>query len=424
MAAAPETEASRTDAAAANYTWLPAASMLLVSLLSYIDRNALAILAPTILRETHLSGEQYGIIIACFSYAYMLGNPLWGHLLDRIGVRKGMSVAVGLWTVASAAHAWASGFWSFAIMRALLGAGEGATFPGGLRTVAQTLPPSKRGRGLAVAYSGGSLGAMIAPLIVTPLALWFGWHGVFLATGLFGALWLVLWRVVGAGVDRKRVFAEEQAAPAAQPLEWRSRPLWAYILLYGVGALPLAFILYDSSLYLHTRFGWSQATLGKVLWIPPSAWEIGYFAWGAILDRTGPRYRGLILAATACGTPFFFAHSLTSGAAVLGFMWLEMFSCAGLVVLSVSYVTREFPGRQAGLLAGLGAGAWGASVALMMPWFGRMFDHSQYELAFRLAALFPWAGYLLWRGLSGGVKSRPGRPDLPNDGATSASGEL
>jgi len=112
----------------------------------------------TILQETHLSNEQYGVIIACFSYAYMLGNPLWGHLLDRMGVRRGMNVAVGVWTLASAAHAWATGFWSFAAARAVLGAAEGATFPGGLRTVAQTLPPSKRGKGLAVAYSGGSLG--------------------------------------------------------------------------------------------------------------------------------------------------------------------------------------------------------------------------------------------------------------------------
>src|ERR1700733_7250364 len=176
--------------------------MLLVSLLSYVDRNALAILAPTILHETHLSVEQYGIIIACFSWAYMLGNPLWGHLLDRMGVRRGMTIAVGIWTLASTAHAWATGFWSFAIARAVLGAGEGATFPGGLRTVTQTLSPAKRGRGLAIAYSGGSLGAMIAPLIVTPIAAESGWHGAFLFTGVLGAAWLVFWRITGSGIDR------------------------------------------------------------------------------------------------------------------------------------------------------------------------------------------------------------------------------
>ena len=135
--------------------------MLLVSLVSYVDRSTLAILAPVILAETHLNAEQYGFIISCFSITYMIGNPVWGYILDRIGVRRGMTMAVSIWSVASMAHAWAGGFFSFGLARAVLGGAEGATFPGGLRTATQTLPPEKRGRGLAIAYSGGSLGAMI-----------------------------------------------------------------------------------------------------------------------------------------------------------------------------------------------------------------------------------------------------------------------
>ena len=68
--------------------WLPAGSMLLVSLISYIDRNTLALLAPAILRETGLSGEQYGFIISAFSIAYMLANPLWGRILDRAEIGR------------------------------------------------------------------------------------------------------------------------------------------------------------------------------------------------------------------------------------------------------------------------------------------------------------------------------------------------
>src|ERR1700749_2056442 len=104
--------------------------MWLISLISYIDRNTLAILAPVILRDTHLSAEQYGVIISCFSVAYMIGNPVWGILLDRFGVRRGMTAAVSLWTVASAAHAFVASFAGFGFLRAVLGAGEGATFPG------------------------------------------------------------------------------------------------------------------------------------------------------------------------------------------------------------------------------------------------------------------------------------------------------
>src|SRR5436305_4731823 len=155
--------------------WIPALSMLLVSLISYVDRSTLALLAPTILRETHLTGEQYGFIISAFSVAYMLSNPLWGWILDRAGLRRGMLAAVAWWTAASMAHAFAGGFWSFGAARAALGLGEGATFPGGLRAVVQTLGPEQRGRGLAVSYSGGSLGPLITPLTVTPIIPWTGW---------------------------------------------------------------------------------------------------------------------------------------------------------------------------------------------------------------------------------------------------------
>src|SRR5262249_56961473 len=109
--------------------WVPTASMLLVSLISYIDRNTLALLIPTIMKETHLSAEQYGFIVAAFSIAYMISNPLWGGLLDRLGLRIGMTLAVAFWTAASVSHAAATGFLSFAIARTALGLGEGATFP-------------------------------------------------------------------------------------------------------------------------------------------------------------------------------------------------------------------------------------------------------------------------------------------------------
>jgi ACS family hexuronate transporter-like MFS transporter len=368
--------------------------MWLVSFISYVDRNTLAILAPVILKETHLNAEQYGFIISCFSVAYMIGNPVWGRILDRFGVREGMTAAVGIWSVAAAAHAWASGFLSFGIMRAILGAGEGATFPGGLRTVTLTLPPAKRGRGLAIAYSGGSLGAMITPLIVTPIALRFGWHGAFIATGSFGILWLILWRYVSRGIDH----AEPKRTPL--PIPWKEPALWAYIAIYALGAMPLGFILYDSSLYLHARFGWDQATLGKVLWIPPFGWEIGYFIWGAILDKFGPRFRGLLFICLLLSLPLAWMHSLPTGALVLAEMFLAMFALAGFVVLAVNYATRSFAADHAGLLAGIGAGSWGAVIALTSPWFGRLFDHAEYAAAFRIAAIFPIVGYGLWRFLA------------------------
>ena len=269
--------------------WVPALSMLLVSLVSYIDRTTMALLAPTILKETHLNGEQYGFIISAFSIAYMLSNPLWGWILDRAGLRRGMAAAVACWTAASMAHAFASGFWSFAAARAALGFGEGATFPGGLRAVVQTLPPEQRGRGLAVAYSGGSLGAVVTPLIVTPIFLWWGWRAAFWFTGLIGLLWLACWALVSRRPDIRRPAA--RAVSEAPGPRFSDARLWAFMCAYALGALPLGFVLYSASLYLTHPLECPQGLIGKLLWIPPLGWEAGYFVWGWISDRALRRGR-------------------------------------------------------------------------------------------------------------------------------------
>ena len=379
--------------------WAPAIAMFLVSLVSYVDRTTLALLAPAILKETGLSGEQYGFIISAFSIAYMLSNPVWGWILDRAGLRRGMTAAVACWTVASAAHAFASGFRSFGIARAALGFGEGATFPGGLRAVVQTLPAHQRGRGLAVAYSGGSLGAIVTPLIVTPIYLHWGWRGAFWFTGLIGLLWLAMWAVVGRHPDIRKPPAPAGTNASAPSL--RDARFWAFIGAYALGALPLGFVLYSSSLYLAHPLERSQEFIGKVLWIPPAGWEIGYFVWGWIYDRKLASLRLLFTACVVLNLLFALVPLSTSVAAVLALMTLAMFVAAGFVVLSVNYATSQFSSAHAGLIAGAGAGSWSLVVAIVMPYFGRLFDRHQYSAAFWIATVIPIAGYFLWLSLGG-----------------------
>src|SRR5436190_3431617 len=317
------------------HRWTPAFSMLLVSLVSYIDRTTLALLAPTILKETGLNGEQYGFIISAFSIAYMLSNPLWGWILDRAGLRRGMSAAVACWTAASVAHVFASGFWSFGAARAALGFGEGATFPGGLRTVVQTLPPERRGRGLAVAYSGGSLGAIVTPLIVTPIFLRWGWRPSFLFTGAIGVAWLVMWLFVSRRADvRYWKPAPDSKRPVA--MRFTDARIWSFILAYGLGATPLGFVMYASAIYLNQAMGKDQAFLGKVLWIPPLGWEVGYFFWGWMVDRMTaagiPRIaavRRLMLAAVFLSLPLAAVPWMTETWMVLLEMFFAMFVLVG-----------------------------------------------------------------------------------------------
>lgn len=374
--------------------------MMLVSLISYIDRNTLAVLAPTILEELKLSNEQYGFVVSAFSILYMVGNPIWGRWLDRFGLRLGMTSAVGFWTLASIAHAFTSGFWSFGLARAALGFGEGATFPGGYRTVVETLPAQHRSRGVAVAYSGGSLGAIVTPLIVIPIAAVWGWRGAFWFTGIIGAAWLILWNFV------TRIPAMQKApAPPAKPLalpKFTDPYLWGFIFFYAFGAFPLGFVLYTAALYLKT-LGITQIEMGKLLWIPPLGWEAGYFFWGWITDRMIhktadplPAYRRLITILTIMTLPLAFATEMKMLPVLMTELFLAMFVTAGFVIIAVSYATSVFTTEHAGFIAGLGAGSWGGIVALFMPFIGRLFDQHNYALAFQLATVIPIIGYFGW----------------------------
>ncbi len=393
--------------------WLPAGSMMLVSVISYVDRNTLALLAPTILEQTRISTAQYGLAVSGYSIAFMLGNPLWGRVLDRVGLRAGMTAAVALWTLASGSHGFARGFAGFAAARALLGLGEGAAAPGGLRTVMQTLPASSRSRGIALTYSGGSAGAVLTPLVITPVAALFGWRGAFGFTFAIGLAWIAGWLLLSRRAELRATPADgaEAAGEAsvAGPQPRFSDPrLWGFLLGYALGALPLGFVVYCSALYLHRVLGLSQLAIGALLWLPPLGSELGIFFWGWLADRVargaGSRLaavRRLLPFAAVLSLPLALLPHLHALAPVLALFFLAMFAAAAFQLLIISYGAEVFSRQHAGYLAGIGSGAYGAGLALAMPLFGRLFDLRAYGLAFALATLCPLCGYACFRRLSG-----------------------
>lgn len=386
--------------------WAPTVTMMLLSFISYVDRNTLALLSHTILHETGLTAEQYGFIISAFSIAYLVGNPVWGGALDRYGLRVVTACAVTLWTGASVAHAFVHGEAGFAVARAALGFCEGATFPAGFRAASQTLRESERSRGVAVAYSGGSLGAIVTPLLITPIALHWGWRGAFVATGLLGITWVVLWAAVGRDERVRHAPNRRPIGTKAPPLALRSRSLWAFMAVYALGAVPLGLVLYIAPIDLGRRLGCDQATLGRLLWIPPLGWEVGYFFWGSIVDHASRRaplgrswflrmYTGLAIlslpfAATAC---------FHSRVAVLGLLFLGTFTAAGYVIASLAEVTRKHAPDHAATLAGLGAGSWSAVTAVVMPLFGRLLDEGAYGATYAIGAAAPLLALVMWRWL-------------------------
>jgi ACS family hexuronate transporter-like MFS transporter len=373
-------------------TWWPVFVMMLCSLLSYVDRQTLAVLSPVILADTGLTAYQYSQIISAFSIAYMIGNPIWGSILDRIGLRIGMTLAVGIWSIACGLHAVVAGAVGFGLARVVLGFGEGATFPGGLRTAMESLEPHQQSRGIAISYSGGSLGALLTPLLVTPIAAIWGWRAAFLVTATAGGAWLVVW--LSTWRSKATVTSPQWAVPNIF-----ERRFWSLVTSYGISALPLSVVLYMAPLYLNRRLGFSQTGLGKVLWIPPLGWEVGYFVWGWFNDRftrdnPGPPWVMLMLSILAL--PGVLITAFSSAGIVLVLMFWEMFVAVGFVVVSLRAAAAIYPQEQTAMVAGIGAGSWSAFVALLLPLIGRLFDAKDYTSAFVITALLPALGASLW----------------------------
>jgi ACS family hexuronate transporter-like MFS transporter len=380
--------------------WVASVAMMLCSWLSYVDRQVLAVLSPTILQATNLSAQSYGEIVSVFSVAYMIANPLWGAVLDYVGLRIGMIAAVAIWSVASTSHAWMSGFLGFAVCRGFLGLGEGATFPGGFRASIDSLPPDRQARGMAISYSGGSLGAIFAPLVVVPVAAAFGWRAAFFVTGLLGALWIVMW----LGVSRPPFLPTPRVKPqrlgSLNPLE---RRFWALVVSYSLGAVAISPVFYLSPLYLNRVVGLSQSDLGRVLWIPPLGWEIGYFVWGWIFDRFAadqdrPVFMFFLLAVLMI--PFGFMGLVSSSSAVLALFFWCMFVTGGFQMLGLRTGARAYPGARIASVAGVASGAWAAVSAVIQPVAGRWFDQAHYDWIFWAIAVIPLVGVLVWTWLS------------------------
>lgn len=409
--------------------WTPCVAMMLLSLISLVDRSILGILSPSILRELHLTAAQYGVALLVFSICYMGSNPIWGHWMDRLGLFWAAGVAVAIWSLASGAHALLAGFLSLCMARGVLGFGEGATFPAGLKTVTETLPMERRSFGLGLAYSGGSLGALLTPLVVTPLALRFGWRSSFVLSAVVGFAWIAVWIVLRrAGLYRAVAPVAGLAGNGAGSGagsgagKW-NRDLFATAAAYGLGAAPLAFGLNMGPLYLARVLHLPQAELGHLLWLPPAGWEAGYLFWGWLADRRRARAE-----AAGAGTPSplglftLFAVGTASVCLIppcarlalavpltMGLLVVTMFLSGGFVVISLAHGATTQAKENTGFLAGFSISGWSLATGLLMPVVGAMFDRNLYAESFWVVAALPFAGVGVWWWLSSAGRGRAAR---------------
>ena len=167
--------------------------LFLATTLNYLDRQTMAILAPTIQDEMNLHNTALGWLFAVFYYTYAFSQFGVGALLDRSNLRWTYGWAVVAWSASCALTGLAGGFAGLVLFRLLLGVTESANWPAALRVVSRLLPPDERPMGNGIFTSGTSVGALVAPILILTISANVGWRWTFAAIGSLGALWFVAW---------------------------------------------------------------------------------------------------------------------------------------------------------------------------------------------------------------------------------------
>jgi MFS transporter, ACS family, hexuronate transporter len=182
-----------------HYRWIICGLLFYATTVNYMDRSILGVLGPTLRDKVfHWDNEQYSWITIAFQSAYAIGLLAMGGVIDKIGVRLGYVLAIGIWSLFGILHATiqpAFGLIGFMVVRFGLGFGEAGNFPAGIKTVGEWFPQKERAFATGVFNSGSNIGAILAPLVIPLIVMKDGtnWQFAFLITGAFSALWIFLW---------------------------------------------------------------------------------------------------------------------------------------------------------------------------------------------------------------------------------------
>ena len=282
------------------YRWTIAALLFGAATVNYVDRQIIGLLAPTLTRELHWSEADFGVIVSWWSLFYGLGAVFMGRLLDRIGVRRGLTVAVSTWSVAAIAHAFVRSVTGFSVARAVLGLGESANFPGAGKAIAEWFPKKERALAFGLFNAGPNVAVAIAAVLVPLVTLALGWRWAFVATGTLDLIWLALWLAIYRDPERHpRLTTEELAYIRSDPIEstapmpwgplWLRRQTLAFLIGKVLTDPVWFFYLFWLPKFLDAKFGVKLSGLPLPLIVIYSAASVGSigggWASGALIKR-------------------------------------------------------------------------------------------------------------------------------------------
>jgi ACS family hexuronate transporter-like MFS transporter len=403
-----------------NLRWWIGGLLFASTVINYIDRQTLSVLAPYLKQQYGWNNQNFATIVIAFRAAYSVGQTVSGRLIDRIGTRKGLTITVIWYSIAAMLTSLAGGLRSFAFFRFLLGAGESANWPAATKAVAEWFPKKERGWAVALFDSGSSIGGAIAPLLVIGLYKYFGgWRPAFIITGTLGFLWLVAWRLLYhppeshpriGDAEREMILRDrnelnEQDQHTNHKTRWRDLirlpQTWAVIAARTMTD-PVWFFITDwFAIYLLTKgINPEQALLA--FWIPFVAADLGNFFGGGIsswlIRRGWPviKARKAVVVFGGLGMTLLIPTIFTSSLlALAGLFAVSTFAYAAFSTMALVLPSDLYRSESVATVSGMSGTGAGVGTIISTFLIGYVSDHYSFEPILITASFIPFLGMIL-----------------------------
>jgi ACS family hexuronate transporter-like MFS transporter len=393
----------------AGLRWWIAALLFASTVINYIDRQTLSVLAPHLKTEFGWTNTQFAYVVMSFRAAYSIFQTVNGRILDRVGTRTGLSLAVLWYSLAAMLTSTATGLRSFCVFRFLLGAGEAGNWPGATKAVSEWFPKAQRGWAVAIFDSGSAVGAAIAPFLVITLYGSFGsWRPAFVITGALGLIWLVVWRLVYSvpekhprisEPERSMILANREPDAPPETVSFariaRRRDAWGVILGKALTD-PVWFFVTDWFAIFLVSKGFRVETTLVGFWVPFIAADLGNFAGGGFSSYLIKRgwnpvaARKAVILITGIGMtsliPAVYADNLF---AIVTLFAISTFSYAAWSTMGLTLPADLFPTRAVATVSGMSGTAAGAVTIVSTFLIGHVTDRTSFGPVLVAASIVP-----------------------------------
>jgi len=387
------------------FTWALVFLLLGSTTINYIDRQSLSVLAPVLREEFKLSNSDYAAVLNAFMISYTIMYGVGGWVMDKLGVRRGLSLSVIWWSVASCLQAFARGAFSLGFFRVLLGMGEGGNWPAFAKAISMWVPKKMQALAIGIANSGSSVGSAIAAPLIAWLTIHWGWRFAFFLTGTFGFFWLGAWLWATHQLGKiSPELASAQPSVITRRMSWiqllRYRQTWSIFICRFLADPIWYFYVFWMPEFLKRERGLELGAIGMVAWIPFVVADIANFACGAVsgwllhLGWSVNRTRKTIMAVSAVFCPLGVSAVFCHGVFwTIFFISVATFSFIFWAVTVHSVPVDFFPSEYVGSVFGFG-GTGSSLGTVFATWaIGLMLDrlHSYTPVFICIGSLLPVA---------------------------------